>query len=60
MVPDGQTPKNWQDKWLWVNHSLPGSGRYRANSFADVTPKLFPRNQGVADLLKSIHLTLED
>ncbi|CAI9271252.1 unnamed protein product [Lactuca saligna] len=27
LVPDGRTPKNWQDKWLWVNQELVGSGR---------------------------------
>ncbi|CAI9279681.1 unnamed protein product [Lactuca saligna] len=27
LVPDGRTPKNWQDKWMWVNHGLAGSGR---------------------------------
>ncbi|CAI9287024.1 unnamed protein product [Lactuca saligna] len=53
-VPDGRTPKNWQDKWLWVKHELVGSGRYRANAFADTIPKLFPHNQGVADYLKSV------
>ncbi|CAI9297787.1 unnamed protein product [Lactuca saligna] len=57
LVPDGKTPKNWQDKWLWVNHGLAGSRRYRANSFADLTPKLFPHNQSVADLLKNIQVS---
>ncbi|CAI9283409.1 unnamed protein product [Lactuca saligna] len=54
LVPNGRTPKNWQEKWLWVNQGLVGSGRYRANAFADTIPKLFPHNQGVADYLKSV------
>lgn len=58
--PMERPPKNWKDKWLWVNHSLAGSGRYRANSFADITPKLFPYNQGFADLLKNIQVSPED
>lgn len=60
LVPDGRTPKNWQDKWLWVNQGLVRSGRYRANAFADTIPKLFPHNQGVADYLKSVQVTVED
>ena len=39
---------------------MAGSSLYRANSFADTTPKLFPHNQGVADLLKNIQVTPED
>ncbi|CAI9286500.1 unnamed protein product [Lactuca saligna] len=60
LIPDGKTPKNWQDKWLWVNHGLAGSGRYHANSFTNLTPKLFPHNQSVAGLLKNIQVTPED
>ena len=60
LVPDGRTPKNWQDKWLWVNQELVGSGRYRANTFTDTVPKLFPHNQEVADYLKSVQVTAED
>ena len=60
LVPDGRTPKNWQDKWLWVNQELVGSSRYRANAFADTIPKLFPHNQGVADYLKSVQVSAED
>ncbi|CAI9287170.1 unnamed protein product [Lactuca saligna] len=52
LVLDGRTPKNWQDKWLWVNQELVGSGRYRANTFADTITKLFPHNREVADYLK--------
>ncbi|CAI9299612.1 unnamed protein product [Lactuca saligna] len=52
LVPDMQTPKNWQDKWLWVNQELVGSDRYRVNAFADTIPKLFPHNQSVTDYLK--------
>ena len=44
LVPDGRTPKNWQDKWLWVNQELVGSCRYCANAFADTVPKIFPHN----------------
>ncbi|CAI9264771.1 unnamed protein product [Lactuca saligna] len=33
---------------------LVGSGRYRANVFADIAPKLFPHNQGVTDYLKGV------
>ncbi|CAI9281731.1 unnamed protein product [Lactuca saligna] len=54
LVPDGCTPKNWKDKWLWMNQELVGSGRYRANAFSDTIPKLFHHNQGVADYLKSV------
>ncbi|CAI9263678.1 unnamed protein product [Lactuca saligna] len=60
LVPDGKTPKNWKDKWLWVNQGLMGSGRYRANTFADLTSKLFPHNQSAANLLKNIQVTPED
>ncbi|CAI9289158.1 unnamed protein product [Lactuca saligna] len=56
LVLDGRTPKIWQDKWLWVNQGLAGSGRYRANTFADTPPKLFPHNQGVADFLKNVQV----
>lgn len=59
LVPDGRTPKNWQDKWLWVNQSLVSSGRYRVNAFADTIPKLFPYNQRVADFLKDIQVSPE-
>lgn len=60
LVPDGRTPKNWKDKWLWVNQGLVGSGRYRANPFADTIPKLFPHNQGVADFLRNVQVSPED
>lgn len=60
LVPEGKTPKNWQDKWLWVNRSLVGSGQYQANTLADIAPKLFPHNQAVADLLKVIQVAPED
>ncbi|CAI9284583.1 unnamed protein product [Lactuca saligna] len=43
-----------------VNKGLVGSGRYRANTFADTTPKLFPHNQGVADFLKNVQVSPED
>ncbi|CAI9267856.1 unnamed protein product [Lactuca saligna] len=45
LVSGGKTPKNWQDKWLWVNRDLLGNRRYRANNFADVAPKLYPYNR---------------
>ncbi|CAI9286930.1 unnamed protein product [Lactuca saligna] len=54
LVPDGQMPKNWQDKWFWVNQGLVGNRHYFANTFADTTPKLFPHNQGVAGFLKNV------
>lgn len=57
LVPDGKTPKNLQDKWLRVNQSLVGTGRYQANTLADVTPKLFPHNQV---LLKGIQVALKE
>ncbi|CAI9281232.1 unnamed protein product [Lactuca saligna] len=60
LVLDDRTPKNWQDRWFWVNHGLVGSGRYCANTFADTTPKLFPHNQGMADFLKNIQVSPED
>ncbi|CAI9268435.1 unnamed protein product [Lactuca saligna] len=60
LVPDGKIPKNRQGKWLWVNHGLAGSGRYRAKSFSDLTPKLFPHNQSFVYLLKNIQVTPED
>ena len=60
LVPDGQIPKNWQDKWLWVNQSLVGSGQYRANAFADTIPKIFPHIQSVADFLKNVQVSPKD
>ncbi|CAI9290865.1 unnamed protein product [Lactuca saligna] len=60
LVPDGRTRKNWQDKWLWVNQELVGSGRYRANAFSDTIPKLFPHNQEVTDYLKNMQVIAED
>ncbi|CAI9260064.1 unnamed protein product [Lactuca saligna] len=60
LVLDGRTPKNWQDKWLWVNQELVGNGRYRANAFTDTVPKLFHHNQEVSDYLKNVQVTAED
>ncbi|CAI9276404.1 unnamed protein product [Lactuca saligna] len=60
LVPDGRTPKNWQDKWLWVNQELVGSGHYRANAFVDTIPKPFPYNQVVADYRRSVQVSAED
>lgn len=59
-MPDGRTPKNWHDKWIWVNQGLVGSSRYRANTCANTTPKLFPHNQGVADFLKNVQVSPDD
>lgn len=44
LVPDSNTPKNWQEKWLWVNQELLGREHHRENTFLDVTMKLLPHN----------------
>lgn len=59
LVPDGQTPKKQQDKWLWVNQDRVGCGRHWENKFSGVTPKLYPHNHAIADLLKAIHVVPE-
>ena len=43
-----------------MNQEVVGSGRYRANAFADTIPKLVPQKQGVADYLKSVQVSAED
>lgn len=56
LFPDGKTLKIWQYKCLWFNQDRFGHGRYRVNNFYGVTPKLYPHNQPIVDLLKTIQV----
>ncbi|CAI9281334.1 unnamed protein product [Lactuca saligna] len=59
LVLDNKPPKNWQDKWLWVNQDLLGWEYHRTNALSDVTPKLFPHNQETADFLCTLHVDID-
>lgn len=59
VVPNGKTPKNSQEKWLWINRERVGQGHYRVNNISDVIPKLFPHNQAITNFLKMIQVIPE-
>ncbi|CAI9290861.1 unnamed protein product [Lactuca saligna] len=45
LVLDNKPPKNYQEKWVWVNHELLGRDHPRAVMPFETIPKLFPHNQ---------------
>lgn len=45
---------------MWVNQDRVGRGQYRANNFADVTSKIYPHNEAIIDLLKTIRVVPEE
>ncbi|CAI9272169.1 unnamed protein product [Lactuca saligna] len=59
IVLNSKPPKNWQDKWLWVNQELLVREYHRANALSDVTPKLFPYNQATSDFLSALQVDID-
>lgn len=56
LVLESKTPKNWQEKLLWVNQELLGRETFQENNFSNVILKLFPYNQTTADFLKTLQV----
>lgn len=59
LVVDSTPPKNWQDRWLWVNEELLCREYPWANTFSDTIPKLFPHNQETVDLLCTLQVDVD-
>lgn len=59
LVLDSKSPKNWQDKWLWVHQELLGRNYPQATALSDTIPKLHPHNQATSDLLRTLQVDVD-